>query len=291
MKDPGPFYISQRSKRGILIFLIISLCVVFVPRIWLALTPTEDFIISSEDIKDLKEEQFSSEKRFASKSFKKKGPRFRLPSGKFDPNQYSTEDWMKLGLSRKQSAVVLKFTERGIYSNEQLQKIFVIPSELYEMIKDSTYYPAREFKKEENKPTYTSKKEVILIDVNSASQEELETIPGVGPFYAKNIIKYRDRLGGFSKKEQILEVWKMDVEKYTSIEKYIKINPASIQQLHLNTIKVEQLKIHPYLNWNSANSIIKMREIKGGFKKIEEIKESVLIDEELFEKIKPYLSL
>jgi DNA uptake protein ComE-like DNA-binding protein len=35
-----------------------------------------------------------------------------------------------------------------------------------------------------------------------------------------------------------------------------------------------------------------MRIQKGGsFKKIEEIKECVLIDEELFEKLKPYLSL
>lgn len=290
-KTSSQFFLSQRSKRGVLIFLVISLSVVFIPRIWLALTPKEDFVISSEDIKELKEEQFSREKRFALKSFKKKGARFRSPEGKFDPNQYSAEDWMKLGLSRKQSAVVLKFTERGIYSNEQLQKIFVIPSELYEMIKDSTFYPAREFKKDENKPAFVSKKEIVLIDVNSADQEEMETIPGVGPFYAKNIIKYRDRLGGFSKKEQLLEVWKMDVEKYTSIEKYIKINPTSIQQLHLNTVKVEQLKTHPYLNWNSANSIIKMRDMKGGFKKIDEIKESVLIDEELFEKIKPYLSL
>jgi DNA uptake protein ComE-like DNA-binding protein len=61
--------------------------------------------------------------------------------------------------------------------------------------------------------------------------------------------------------------------------------------LKLNTITAEELKKHPYLNWNIANSIIKIRERKKGFKSVEEIKESVLIDEECFEKLKPYLSL
>lgn len=290
MKDSSPFYISKRSKNGIVLVLIIALLVVFTPRFLLWLSPDEAFVISGKDVKSLKLEQVE---RKYNKSFahSKKRQRYSVPPRAFDPNQYGLNDWMKLGLSKKQAIVVLKFTERGIYSNEQLQKIFVIPPELYEMIKDSTVYPVREFTKNENKPSYAAKKELVLVDVNSADQEKMETIPGVGPFYAKNIIKYRDRLGGFSKKEQLLEVWKMDVEKYTSIEKYIKINNSLIQQIPLNTVNIEQLKAHPYLNWNIANSIIKMRENKGGFKKIEEIKESVLIDEELFEKIKPYLSL
>jgi DNA uptake protein ComE-like DNA-binding protein len=45
------------------------------------------------------------------------------------------------------------------------------------------------------------------------------------------------------------------------------------------------------LNWNQANSIIKMREQRGRFNSIDEIKESVLIDEETFEKLLPYLTL
>ncbi len=56
-------------------------------------------------------------------------------------------------------------------------------------------------------------------------------------------------------------------------------------------MKLEDLKIHPYFRWNIANSLIKMREQKNGFKNLNEIKESVLINEELFEKLKPYLYL
>lgn len=290
MKDSSPFYISKRSKNGIVLFLVIALILVFTPRFLMWLSPDETFVISAEDIKTLKKEQVAR-KHYTSFSNSKKKSRYNLPPKAFDPNQYGQNDWVRLGLSKKQANVVLKFTERGIYSNEQLEKIFVIPAELFELIKDSTIYPAKTYQKEESKHSTYAKKEIVLIDVNNASQEELESIPGVGPFYAKNIIKYRDRLGGFVKKEQLLEVWKMDVEKYSLIEKYVKINGNVIQHITLNTVKVEQLKNHPYLNWNCANSIIKMRDAKGGFKKIEDIKESVLIDEELFEKIKPYLSL
>jgi DNA uptake protein ComE-like DNA-binding protein len=291
MKNNSPFYISKRNKKGVFIFLIIALFVVFTPRVLLSFRPEERYVISSQDVQLMKNEQFKRLKYTPFKKFKKKFKEFHKPLTKFDPNTYKAEDWVKLGLSAKQADVVLKFTVRGIYSNEQLQKIFVIPDKLYQLVKDSTFYPIKEYSKKEDKTSDYVKKEIVLVDVNSASQEVLESIPGVGPFYAKNIIKYRDRLGGFFKKEQLLEVWKMDIDKYNSIEKYIQINVNNILKISLNNVTVEELKSHPYLNWNFANSIVKMRIGKSGFKHIEDIKESVLIDEELFEKIKPYLTL
>jgi DNA uptake protein ComE-like DNA-binding protein len=142
--------------------------------------------------------------------------------------------------------------------------------------------------------TADTKKETKIfsrIELNGANQEKLEEIPGIGAFFAKNILKHRDRLGGFLRKEQLLEIWKFDIEKLNSIEQYIEVDSEKIRRIELNTISVEELKDHPYLNWSSANSIIKIRAQKGRFKSIEEIKESVLIDEEMFEKLKPYLTL
>ena len=75
------------------------------------------------------------------------------------------------------------------------------------------------------------------------------------------------------------------------IESFLKVDPTLVKPIKLNSVTVEVLKSHPYLNWNKANSIIKIRDKKGGYKSILEIKESVLIDEECFENLKPYLSL
>ena len=289
MGDVNPFFVSKRSKRGVFIFIIISLLVVFTPRILFSLKQEENFFVSSEKIREIKRSTYKSnyERKKYKGNYKKKN-RFRIPPAKFNPNMYSMEEWMHLGLSNKQAAVVLKFTERGIYSNEQLKKIVFIPDQLFNLIKDSTIYP--------DKADFASntKKETKLfsrIELNGADQEKLEEIPGIGAFFAKNILKHRDRLGGFLRKEQLLEIWKFDIEKLNSIEQYIEVDSEKIKRIELNTVTVEELKEHPYLNWSSANSIIKIRAQKGRFKSIEEIKESVLMDEEMFEKLKPYLTL
>ena len=88
-----------------------------------------------------------------------------------------------------------------------------------------------------------------------------------------------------------MEVWKMNLETYEILEKSCKLNTGAINKLNLNEVTVEELKNHPYLTWNQANSIIKMRQQRGRYEKIEEIKESKLIDEETFLKVSPYLSL
>ena len=289
MGDVNPFFVSKRSKRGVFIFIIISLLVVFTPRILFSLKQEETYFVSSEKIKEIKRSAFKSnyERKKYKSNYKKKN-RFKIPPAKFNPNMYTMEEWMHLGLSNKQAAVVLKFTKRGIYSNEQLKKIVFIPDQLFNLIKDSTIYPDKvDF-------TADTKKEIKIfsrIELNGANQEKLEEIPGIGAFFAKNILKHRDRLGGFLRKEQLLEIWKFDIEKLNSIEQYIEVDSEKIRRIELNTISVEELKDHPYLNWSSANSIIKIRAQKGRFKSIEEIKESVLIDEEMFEKLKPYLTL
>jgi competence protein ComEA len=45
-----------------------------------------------------------------------------------------------------------------------------------------------------------------LININRATQKELETLPGVGPAYAARIIEYRDSKGYFTKVEDLTKV-------------------------------------------------------------------------------------
>ena len=197
----------------------------------------------------------------------------------FDPNQYQKNDWIKLGLSEKQVAVVLKFTEKGLYSNDDLEKIIVIPYTLFNIIKDSTYYPIAPTKKQE----FTEKKLLVTheieLNINTASEKDLLGIKGLGPYFAKAILKYKAELGGFVRKSQLMEIFKMSNESYDKIAPYLTINPSDVRTININEATVEELNAHPYLNWGQANSIVKMRMQKVGFKDINEIKQSHLIDE------------
>jgi competence ComEA-like helix-hairpin-helix protein len=185
----------------------------------------------------------------------------------------------------------MKFTNRGINSNEELKKIFVIPEELFNKIKDSTYYPQKEPLSKIERELNQDRPTAVLIDLNKSSIEDFTKINGIGPFYAKQIIRYREQLGGYHSKEQLLEVWKMNLETYEKLKDYIFIKTGEINKISLNSTNINELNNHPYLNWNQANSIIKMREQRTEFKTISEIKESILIDEETFEKLVPYITL
>ena len=83
----------------------------------------------------------------------------------------------------------------------------------------------------------------------------------------------------------------MTPETYDKIKDHVFINEIDVELIDINAVTIEELKAHPYLKWNQANSIVKMRIQRNGFKNIEEIKESVLIDSETYEKLFPYLSL
>ncbi|MDG2504729.1 MAG: helix-hairpin-helix domain-containing protein, partial [Crocinitomicaceae bacterium] len=109
--------------------------------------------------------------------------------------------------------------------------------------------------------------------------------------YAAQIIKYRKELGGFYKKEQLMEVWKMREETYEVLVTELILDSSHIQKIHLNSISFEVLKNHPYVSYSLANSIVKMRNQLGSFDTISSIKKSKLIDNEVYQKIRPYLSL
>ena len=289
-QDDEPLYVSKRNRRGVVALIAVAVIIVFLPRFAQLFNSDVELDVSTEDVQAFEKakKNFQNKKRNYYNKYEKK-KRFSAPPNKFNPNEYSVEDWMNLGLSEKQVAVLLKFTKNGIRSNEDLKRIFVISDELYALIKDSTYYPERP--KTEFTPKVVEEKKVQKLEINTASVEDLENLKGIGPFFAKQIIKYRDRLGGFAYKEQILEVWKMTIETYDKLIPQIEIDKSKIRKLKINEVTPEELKNHPYLNWSQVNSIVKMRMQRTKFNAIDEIQESKLIDAETFEKLIPYLSL
>lgn len=280
--------ISKRNRSGLVWLLIVALLIAFLPRIIFNFRDTKVSKLTYEELQKVNKEieEKKSEQESSANSFEQKS-RYIAPSKKFDPNEYTLSDWVKLGLSEKQASVILKFTERTIYTNEDLKKIYVLPEELYLLIKDSTYYPSRNnmFNKKE---TYEKRK--ALVDINIANPSELLEIPGIGPYFAEKIVEYRQSLGGFIGRAQLLEIWKFDQNKLQEIEDFITLSKHEPIKLDLNNSSFELLKNHPYIDYSVANSIVKMRE-QEKFKSIDDIKRSKLIDQELFIKLKPYIKV
>lgn len=218
----------------------------------------------------------------------------------FDPNHLSDREWQRLGLSSKQISVIRKYESKGgkFRRKEDLKKMYCIKDEQYKSLEpyieigpSQKWDPLEQAviaEKEDVQDQSAPKLERTLIELNSADSALLTTIKGIGGFFAKNIIKHRNSIGGFISKEQLLEVWKFDEEKLKSIDKFITIDPNLIKKININTCEASQLK-NDYITWTLANGIVNYRKNHGFFKAVDEIRSTDLVDEETYRKIAPYL--
>lgn len=279
---------SKSTKRGIVVFTLLLLAIFVAPDLIQYFRPKPEIRIEQWSNKEKQvTEKLRSQSGFNYRKGWKKS-RYSLPLSRFDPNEYSLEEWMALGLSEKQSAIVLKFTSNKIYSDEELKRIFVISDELFELIKDSTVYPERP--KDFDKYTENKlEKKLILVAINRASLDDLLQVQDITMFDAKQIIRARDNFGGFYSLSQLSEVWQATPDKIAVWEKYIQIDPENIRTININTASTKELSFHPYISWNLANSLVKLRSQNGFYKDLREIKKSVLMTDELYEKLKHYL--
>jgi len=223
----------------------------------------------------------------------------------FDPNGLSKEDWRKLGLSDKQIRGIHNYEEAGgnFKRKEDVLKMYTVSEELYfELepyirIENLHVKEPDEFKelvepKWKEKEYGSTKEEVVLpIELNSADTAQLESLRGIGPVYAKNMLKYRALLGGYHSKSQLNEVYGLreNPELVKSISENLTIDTLSIKKMDLNAVTAEELADHIYIKWKVANAIVAYRNAHGPYKKVPALLECALVDEALLTKIAPYL--
>lgn len=63
------------------------------------------------------------------------------------------------------------------------------------------------------------------LDLNQASQDELESLPGIGPTKAADIVAYREQFGPFSSIDQLMEVPGIGEGIVDSLRDYLVIAP------------------------------------------------------------------
>ena len=103
-----------------------------------------------------------------------------------------------------------------------------------------------------------------VIDLNAADTTMLQQLPGIGAAYAKWIVDYREKLGGYCETEQLLEVYRMDTARFNSIKDYVKIySTFTPNKLRINSDAFKILLKHPYLEYDDVKKIVNHREQKG----------------------------
>lgn len=153
----------------------------------------------------------------------------------------------------------------------------------------STYRKGYTFDYDTTRRTHTHAHATFVIDINSADTLQLQQLRGIGPAFARRIVKYRSLLGGFANKEQLLEVYGMTEDRYCQFASQIIVDTSLITKIPINKATVEQLRRHPYLDYYQASAIVKYCRQIGALQTPSDLLLVNLIDEETFTKILPYI--
>ena len=291
---------NKRERNGVFVLIAIITLLLFYLNISdkLVKTETVDFTkfenetrvlnasMAQEDDSLKQEQQKNYTSAIADRPVKSKADYFN-----FDPNNLPEADWKRLGLNDKQIHIIKNYEAKGgkFKTKEDVKKMYCINEKMHLSLEP--YIKIEQLAVGNRQMTNDTKSAIVeyhSIELNSADSAELVSLKGIGAFYAKTIIKYRNSLGGFVATEQLMEVWKFDIEKFDGIEKQITVDVSKIKKININNCTASELK-HPYLKWNMVNAIINYRDKHGNYKTVEEIKKTDLVDDETFRKIAPYL--
>jgi competence ComEA-like helix-hairpin-helix protein len=177
----------------------------------------------------------------------------------------------------------------GFKVKSDFMKLYSISDLDYEKLAEFILLPEKDTLKKTQVVEYV--KEEVLVEINSADSAELTMLSGIGPSYAKRIIKYRTLLGGFYQKDQLLEVFGMDSTRYNGFIDNVEINPGLILKMDVNEVEFKVLLKHPYVEYYIVKSIFDYKDEHGRFNTVEELKSIPFIYEELYEKLKHYLTV
>ena len=129
-----------------------------------------------------------------------------------------------------------------------------------------------------------------VIELNTADTSHLMELEGIGPAFARRIVNYRQRLGGFYRKEQLLEVFGLDTEQYNDLQQQVTVDTSRIHKLNINQVSFDELRRFPYLSYKQMNTLIRFREQHGEYETLADLSQIAIINKATLQKIKPYIT-
>ena len=110
-------------------------------------------------------------------------------------------------------------------------------------------------------------------------------MPGIASYRARQIIRYRDRLGGFASVEQLSEIENLPIE----LQAWFVIQTGVYRKLKLNTASTGELARHPYVGSARAKAIADYRRVQGRLRSLQDLSLLPDFSADVIRRLEPYV--
>ena len=251
------------------------------------------------------------------RQYTRKQPYYKVPEKQyelfyFDPNTADSTQLLRLGLQPWQVRNIYKYRAAGGRYNKptDFARLYGLTLKQYKRLEpyiriEKEVMAADVYKSSQNLSVndttvkkdsaligyYTKIKEGEQIDINTADTSELKHIPGIGSYYAKRIVSFRQRLGGIANVHQLLEIQGFPESslKYMTTGQSASTRQLPITRIRINHLDVNSLSRHPYIRYVQAKEIMNHRRLRGPIKKADDIRRLPSFTDREVERLNPYI--
>ena len=245
----------------------------------------------------------------------------------FDPNVADSTQLLRLGLAPFQVRSIYRYRAKGgrFSTKDDFRRVYRLTNEQWERLSpliriDRKYqlvdvpqnaprtYPSRNKEASVVDAAAKSSDEIVdsalpepmprpaypikltgdeTIDINTADSAQLCRVPGIGPYFSRKIVWYRQRLGGYVSTEQLLQIEDFPAD---AIAWMIVADTAGVRKLEVNHLSTRKLMKHPYMGYYRAQEIADYRRVHGPIRDAETLKTLPHFTQEDIQRLLPYLS-
>lgn len=220
----------------------------------------------------------------------------------FDPNTADSTELLRLGLRPWQVRNIYKYRAAGgVYRRpSDFARLYGLTVGQYRELEpyiriSRDYLPASTLLRGQASETVARDTAVRAYPVklgetermvlNTADTTALQRIPGIGPYYAREIVRYGERLGGYVSVDQLDEI-----EDFPSgAKRYLIVRSPAPRRLNVNRLSLSQLRRHPYISFYQARTITDYRRLHGPIKSLNDLRLSKDFPPEAIERLTPYV--
>ena len=234
----------------------------------------------------------------------------------FDPNTADSTQFLRLGLQPWQVRNIYKYRAKGgIYrKKEDFAHLYGLTVKQYRELEpyirisgdyrpaaevisspqesqsqaSSLPFPKGEEKREGQGLVYQQSSKLSpgqTVSLSHADTTQLQRVPGIGPYFARRIVEYRQRLGGYTDVSQLMEIENFPEQALD----YIDLGTTEIKRLNVNKLTLAQLHRHPYISYYQAKAITEYRRLYGTLKDITQLSLLKEFTDEDLRRLQPYL--